>query len=129
MENYVISFTDTPNGTGGFTASRNVAVIMKDGERATGPMSLFNRSIYFSSYVPVTTAPGCVPGYPRIWGVDYLKETTTFPVMAGAGATDPANGLDANGDGASELRYKDFGPGGVIFGIGINRLPSCVTTA
>lgn len=127
MRNYMVSLTDQPNGTfSSFTAQKKVLVEFKDGERVTGPMTLFDSSIYFSSYKPNNVNP-CNEGNPRIWGVNYLTESANPPV--GTGVNDPANGLDSDGDGRADKRFVDLDQGAVIFGVGINRLPSCVTSA
>ncbi|MFO0617739.1 MAG: hypothetical protein U0414_34415 [Polyangiaceae bacterium] len=126
MRNYMVSITDKPTAFTSFTASKNVLVELKDGERVTGPMTLFDRSIYFSSYFPNNANP-CNEGFPRIWGVNYINDTSAPP--AGTGVNDPANGLDTDGNGLPDKRFVTLDQGAVIFGVGINRLPSCVTNA
>lgn len=100
------------------------------GERLTGTMSLFNGVLYFGTFVPANSTDACQMGFSRLWGVD--QENAPGGV--------PAPRLDVDGDPATpdEVRVtRDLNGNGttdddvnsVLFGVGIVRRPTCVTTS
>ncbi|RYE95084.1 MAG: hypothetical protein EOO75_00210 [Myxococcales bacterium] len=95
-----------------------------DGIRVAGPLSLFEGKVFFTTYRP--PAPGanaCDPGSSVLWGVDYLRSD---PVSTN-GDAGPAVAL--NDAGTTELVHAKSYANALIFGVGIQRLPSCYDTS
>lgn len=129
MKNYVYSLLEKPNAAGTAYESRaNWLIELKDGERVTGPMSLFNGALFFTTYNPDNGAGGpvCGTGSSRVWGVDYVLPKTPGNTV---------NDLDDGGkerlpDGGNLVQYLDntnalLANAGIIFGVGVTQMPSC----
>jgi type IV pilus assembly protein PilY1 len=128
MKTYVYSLLERPNATStAYESYANWFTEFKDGERVTGPMSLFNGALYFTSFEPTSGGgPVCGSGTSRVWGVDYILPKT------------PGNSTNDLDDGGKE-RLPDSGVlkqfidntaavlanSGIIFGVGVTQLPSC----
>jgi type IV pilus assembly protein PilY1 len=129
MKNSVWSITEKLNGTN-YESEANWYSDFDDGERVTGPMSLFNGGLYFTTYEPESPSSGqaCGQGASRVWGVDYLLPKTPGP-------SDLAlrdGGKERMPNGASFVQYLDntasmLANAGIIFGVGVSQLPSCTT--
>ena len=107
--NYMYSLLETPNGAS-FVAKENFHLDMLDGERVTGPISLFASTAYFSSFHPQSAmAVGnvCTYGSGNLWGVDY---------KTGDGRLDPLN---------VNTKSQSFGPNTIVFGVAVTQTPSC----
>lgn len=132
MQNYAFSLLEKPNAAGtAYESYANWFIELKDGERVTGPMSLFNGALFFTSYKPDSgNGAACDSGTSRVWGMDYVLPKT------------PGNTLNDLDDGGKE-RLPDSGNlvqfldntsamlanAGVIFGVGVTQLPSCTQEA
>jgi len=129
MKNYVFSLLEKPNVAGtAYESYANWLIELKDGERVTGPMSLFNGALFFTSYDPDNgnNGPVCGSGTSRVWGVDYVLPKTPGNTL---------NDLDDGGkerlpDGGSLVQFMDntnalLANSGIIFGVGVTQLPSC----
>ncbi len=68
LDNWVASIGDKA-GRG----KVNWSLELTDGERVTGPMSVFDRTLYYASFRPNPPQLGqcSKPGEPYLWGVDY----------------------------------------------------------
>jgi type IV pilus assembly protein PilY1 len=93
------------------------------GERVSGPMTVFNGTLYFSTFgVPASTAQVCSSGYARIWGRDFVT---------------PSNPSNLSLGGLQELQPPPANPwiepditdptlaGKVIPGVSIKATPAC----
>jgi type IV pilus assembly protein PilY1 len=86
--NYVYSLLEqrpaAPGGAG--QAKINWYSPLLNAERVTGPMTVFDRTLYFASYKPAYPAAGTCDqgGVARLWGVDYV--TAEGGVVAGGGS-------------------------------------------
>jgi type IV pilus assembly protein PilY1 len=79
------------------------------GERVLGPMTLFDRRLYFSTYIPPATTSGvCVLGSSKVYGEDYILKQ---------GAIASAGGLATTG--------FPIAVDGIVAGVGLRQLPSC----
>lgn len=129
VKNFLFSLTERPNLAGTAYESRaNWFVKLDDGERVTGPMSLFNGALFLTSYKPEPANSGtaCGQGTSRVWGMDYL-----VPKTPGNAVSD----LDDGGkprlpDGGNLVQYIDntsatLANAGIIFGVGVTQMPSC----
>lgn len=70
--------------------------------RVTGPMTVFDRTLYFASYQPVVpTAAACTNGgSPLLWGVDYLtpKGGSVASAQGGLGRWCPIGSVNSAGE-------------------------------
>jgi type IV pilus assembly protein PilY1 len=90
-----------------------------DNEKLTGPMQLFDGALYFTTFIPTTTADNlCALGHGRVWGVDVIDDD-------GAGMPKPL--WDEDGDPATLdlVHFSDLQENTVVFGVGVTRRPSC----
>lgn len=87
-----------------------------DGQRVTGPISIFNGAVYFSTFrPPALTDPNvCALGSSVLWGVDFVH-----PVL---GTEAPVGRLGTLGEAAEVI------PDSILFGVGITRGASCFNT-
>jgi type IV pilus assembly protein PilY1 len=121
------------------------------GVTPTGPLSLFNRGVYFTTYSPPDPSTAgalgktCLSGTATLFGVDYLGNDASpskFPIgqipsttaLTGT-ATYPTNcpGAPAltpyvNAFTVGTRRCVDFGPSSIIFGGAVSQQPTCVTS-
>jgi type IV pilus assembly protein PilY1 len=130
LTNYVWSLTETVAASGAaFETDVNWYQPLADGERVTGPMSLFSSTLYFSTFAPPeSTDSVCNSGSSRLWGVDYVTRQDEINPGAGGKAVvlrDDANAL---------VQFLEFAnlvpnPSGdikpVVFGVTIAQLPTC----
>ena len=73
MLNYVWSLRDAPNASKVFVPELLWVQQFEDGERVTGPMSLFNSFLYFSTVTPPAASAACTStNGARVWGMHYV---------------------------------------------------------
>ncbi len=106
------SLTEKVDGTS-FKVKENFHITMVNGERVTGPISLFAATAYFSTFQPQAVAVSgdvCTYGEGKLWGVDYLT---------GDGKLDPA-----------DITKKSLSQGSnsLVFGVAVTQTPSCADT-
>lgn len=138
---YVYSITETPQGTPP-TLSANVnwwlgtgsaPSGLRAGERVSGPMTVFNGSLYFSTYYAGNPAiTSCTNGDARIWGMDF-----DTPYSPPGGALCTANPSTCRGNGGMftlnltpAAGFVDVGtsfPGRVVPGVAVQATPACGT--
>ena len=109
---HVWSILESVDGTT-FKSKANFKIDMANGERVTGPISLFSSTAYFSSFQPqeiAQTGDVCTYGEGKLWGVDYLS---------GAGRLDP---LD------DTIKSQSQGANSLVFGVAVTQTPSCADT-
>jgi type IV pilus assembly protein PilY1 len=101
-----------------YATEANWVVPLENGERVTGPMSLFNSVLYFSTFVPSSVGV-CADGLSKVWGVNYLgSDTATPPGPAPefiADLTDPS----------TKTLFEAQPVGSIIFGVAVTQTPSC----
>jgi hypothetical protein len=136
MLNRVFSLTETVSESFDFEAEVNwietlgcsgeCAAGEQKGERVTGPLSLFGSSVYYATSSPAEVLVGqCGTGTSRVWGVHYTRSLDEFN---GVDDPDPMSGPagalpDPDGEGEPP-KATDPVPG-VIFGVAIERQPTC----
>ncbi|HXX67536.1 MAG TPA: hypothetical protein VEK07_10160 [Polyangiaceae bacterium] len=143
---YVYSITETPQGSPPALAanvnwyfgpqsapSGSPSSTFRQGERVSGPMTVFNGSLYFASYYAgnLSTA-SCTNGDARIWGMDF--ET---PFSPSGGPLCTANPSPCRGNGGvftlnqtPPSGFVDVGqsfPGRVVPGVAVQATPACGT--
>jgi hypothetical protein len=138
-KNYVYSVQEqrpTLPGTPGYAKVRWYRAL-ENAERITGPMTVFDRTLYFASYKPVVpTAGTCTNGgNPTLWGMDFYNPDPGGTDKGGAprwcplGKVDPVTGscqvaLTQNED--PTLLFTDL-KGAIIPGVTIRAAQSCAT--
>jgi type IV pilus assembly protein PilY1 len=73
--NFLYSITEKLDSTGKLRATVNWYLTFNDGERVTGPMSIFDGSFYFATFAP-SVSNACSNGQGRVWGVDFTNLVT-----------------------------------------------------
>lgn len=135
MRNRVISATEVLDENNRFRSKVNWVETLgcasdcgegqSQGERVTGPMSLFGSTLYFASSAPaLATSSECSTGTSRVWGVHY---TRSFDEAAAANTIDPMNGAAGalpQEDESTAPKSTEPTPG-VIFGVSIEQQPTC----
>ncbi|HSY24726.1 MAG TPA: hypothetical protein VK841_21520 [Polyangiaceae bacterium] len=142
--NYVYSVTDRLQGTtpaphafvNWYLGSNSGMASLRAGERVSGPMTVFNGTLYFSTYYAAasTSATACSSGDARIFGWDFVlpQDTTCSP-------TDDSVPCSRNLGGVRELAIpqastpQDFyeatttgaAQGAVLPGVSIQATPAC----
>ncbi len=110
MQNYLVSLLDKPSGNA-LKAVEAFHVELSDGERVTGPVTLFGGVAYFASYAPSNPSlSACSVGTAKVWGLDFLTG---------------AAGLDTDATPGPDAKSVSFGSQSVIFGVEVSRTPSC----
>jgi hypothetical protein len=73
MLNYIWSLRDLPNASHELLADPLWVQQLESGERVTGPMSLFNSYLYFSTVTPPAANSACSStNGARVWGMHYM---------------------------------------------------------
>jgi type IV pilus assembly protein PilY1 len=118
--NYVWSLTEElqPNRTT-YKTVVNWYQKFSGGERVVGPMTLFNRGLFFASYTP-SESDVCESGTGRVWGMDYIEPNSDTKDDGGAPSGLPG---DAQFLTATELTGSD--DGSIVFGVSVAQQISC----
>jgi type IV pilus assembly protein PilY1 len=135
-----VAGSTNPSAPGAIQAAVNWFLPMINGERVTGPMTVFNNILYFASFLPPNatspSSPVCTGGTPMLWGLDFELPNPTCSVgppdwqsiPTGCGGTPRdflptgwlANPPDANGNPTVNV---------VIPGVAVAVTPSCTNTS
>lgn len=128
MVAFATSLTEVTNtSTNKKEAKLNWYTRFTGGERVAGPMTLFNGTLYFSSFTPPSSsgAAACSSGSSRVWGVDYLLPKTSGVPADGGKERFPAQTTPS----IVYTQYIDSTnsliAGATIFGVGVTQMPSC----
>ncbi|MET0794043.1 MAG: hypothetical protein ABW061_21155, partial [Polyangiaceae bacterium] len=133
--NFVWSLRDVPDASKVFSATLAWGQKFVDGERVTGPISLFNSYLYFSTVTPPTGTAVCTStNGARVWGMHYLtpkngEGTPTTPaVRTEGGKAAPFLATLGSTDqfiSDTALLGTSADKKAVIFGATIAQVPSC----
>ncbi len=120
--NFLYSLSEKTSFVAGSTrvgASVNWYLRFNAGERVSGPMSIFDSNLFFSTYVPAGLGNVCAPGQARLWGRDYIRPLGADLSRGGLRRTPVADGTLSTTD--------DFYPAGdaLIPGVSIRAVPAC----
>ncbi|HEX3595766.1 MAG TPA: hypothetical protein VHU80_11705 [Polyangiaceae bacterium] len=108
--NYVASLTEavsTSAGVTNFQAQLNWKQEFTGGKRVLGPMTLFNKTLYFSTFLQTVSATCNDIGTSSVWGLDYIQSSSP-------------------GVPLTLLPTIDY-PNVVVSGVGLRQRPSCNT--
>lgn len=132
--NRVVSLTESRDvsstGAISFETELNWEIRLREGEQVTGPLELFEGTVYFASFEssPDPT-DACALGQGRIWGVHYRDNGGTPP----AGYLDPAGGYFPQpgfertpGTGVLEDHFRGPFVDRLVLGVGVTQRPTCV---
>jgi len=139
MLNYVWSLRDLPNSSHVFFADLLWLQQFQDGERVTGPMSLFNSYLYFSTVTPPAANTACTStNGARVWGMHYMTprdgegSTASPPDRTVGGAPAPFIlenfGLTDQFVTDTTLLGTNAQNQAVIFGVTVAQVPTCYAT-
>lgn len=127
--NFVYSVSEKVQGSATFKlrAQVNWYKPLLNGERVSGPMSVFDGVHYFATFRPTASA-GCSVGTPFIWGMDYITPSDTNDLSKGGNARLVNAGntyqfIDPTGGNTSSPIA-----GHVIPGISIQAQPACASS-
>ncbi|MEI9939649.1 MAG: hypothetical protein WDO69_20715 [Pseudomonadota bacterium] len=136
MLNYVWSLRDLPNASHELFADPLWLLQLENGERVTGPMSLFNSFLYFSTVTPPAANAACTStNGARVWGMHYItprdgEGTAASPPDRTVGGL-PAPFIKEN-FGTNDQFVTDTTLLGtnaqnqaVIFGVTVAQVPTC----
>jgi type IV pilus assembly protein PilY1 len=124
MRNRVWSIREAPQAVAKvpFKVKANWYLPFEGGKRATGPIALFDKVAYFSSYTPrVVAANACSDGCGSIWGVDYIKSKPT----ADGPRPLPKLAKDPNANKVVYVEEVKEDPGTIVYGVAVSKEPSC----
>ena len=109
------------------------------GHQVTGPMQLFNSTLYFGSYAAKSThGDPCQSGESYIWGVDYRDGSATFngtdTVYSNSDGTPAPHGKLDSGTATGTITgppYVNYVSEGqqLVMGVGITQRPTCFAGA
>lgn len=115
-----------------YTTTVNWHIALRDGEQVTGPLELFDSRVYFGTFAAATDdLDACEFGGSRIWGVDYLRSSTTPASGYSISSVGdfPTPGLEGTlGTNVFDAHYVDLAANTIALGVAITRTPTCVTT-
>jgi type IV pilus assembly protein PilY1 len=108
---------------------------LANAERVTGPMTVFDRTLYFATYTPaVPAAAACdAGGVPTLWGMDFFNASTSGISTGGAprwcklGSVDPVSGACsvALTQNENPALFDTTLKGAIIPGVTIQATQSC----
>lgn len=127
--NRVVSITeqltfDTTGVVSSVTPLINWEITLDPGEQVTGPVDLFQGTVYFGSFHSTSnTINACEVGYSRIYGIDYVEDD---------GARNPQAALESiAGSGVFDRAF--LGPAElpelsnqIIMGVAVTQRPTCI---
>jgi type IV pilus assembly protein PilY1 len=121
--NYVYSLTEDFD-LGRFTATHRVNWLkaFSTGERAVGPLVLFNSNVYFATFLGATGTNVCANGTSTIWGMQYIQPFSTTDFRQGGLAALP--NASAPPPRIQSIVRNDA----VVFGVSLAQQPTCFTT-
>lgn len=106
-------------------------------ERVTGPMTVFDRTLYFASFTPTIPAAGACSdaGNPTLWGMDFYNPSPGGPAAGGAPRWCPLGKVDAITGSCQVALTQNENPallfpdlkGAIIPGVTIRAAQSCAT--
>ena len=135
-QDMVFSITETRDSSNKPKAQVNWFNVLVSGERVTGPMVVFDHTLYFASYQPtVPSTAACTDlGVAKLWGLDYVKPTGAAASSGGlakwcpSASVDPITGVcSATTLAPNETIYNASGQSPLIPGVSLQTSASCAT--
>lgn len=137
--NWVWALRDLPDASHVFSADLLWLQQFTNGERVTGPISLFNSFLYFSSVTPAPPSDICGSGTTNVWGEHYMIPrdgvgTPTSPpdrTVGGQGSpvfnstNFPGITPGAQSVSSEQIASTTSKDQTVIFGVTVAQVPNC----
>lgn len=132
--NFVYSVTEKLSQSGGTTSLRaNVNWFLRfvDGQRVSGPMAVFDETLYFATFSAPSNTAVCTLGTPLLWGRDFeIPKDTSSLALGGIPRfnpllTSPAPDYYDPTQGSASSPFA----GKIIPGVSINITPTCSDTS
>jgi type IV pilus assembly protein PilY1 len=130
--NYVYSVTEKPDPVSNLLrANVNWYVPYTNGERVSGPMTIFNSTLYWSTFAEASGGNVCAGGTAKMWGRDYELPQTAADLSQGgiprlqppvAPPPTPPNYIIPS-------TYDPTLVGKLIPGVSVNVTPACADTS
>ncbi len=130
--NFVYSTTETADTQSNILRSKvNWYLPFTDGERVSGPMTIFDSTFYFTTYAAASNAGVCQGGTAKMWGRDYELPKDSQDLSQGGvpRLQPPQNPPPQPPDYIVPATYDTSLAGKVIPGVSINVTPACADTS
>ncbi|HEY2369098.1 MAG TPA: hypothetical protein VGH87_22030, partial [Polyangiaceae bacterium] len=130
--NYVYSVTEKADTVGNkLRANVNWYVPYTAGERASGPMTIFDSVLYWSTFAPASTSAVCSGGTAKMWGRDYEVPKTAADLSQGGmpRLQPPSSPPPTPPDFIVPSAYDPTLAGKLIPGVSVNVTPACADTS
>lgn len=123
--NRIASVTEATTCTGAtctWTSTLNWEARLAAGEQVTGPLQLFDGKVYFATFSSANDPTNaCALGASRLWGVEYLKNTTVLTQTTPY----PAGGIEYPAASSVYVQRLPDVPNAIIMGVGVTQRPTC----
>ena len=124
-KNFIYSITEKPDTTNNILrANVNWYFAYQNGERVSGPMTIFDSVFYWATFTPAAASAACSNGTPYIWGVHYEQATSGTPSLGGVPRL-PSATLPYVDPTVSDPTLVNK----IIPGVSINASPACADTS
>lgn len=128
--NFVYSITETPQ-QGKLRANVNWYLKFINGERVSGPMTVFDSTLYFATFAAGGGTNACSGGSAKLWGRDYVTPKNKADLSEGGvpRLQPPVNPPPQPPDYIDPASYDPNTAGKVIPGVSVNVTPACAATS
>lgn len=129
-KNWVYSISEKATGTQ-LAAQLNWYLPFANGERVSGPMTIFDSTLYFTTFAPASSGAVCSSGTARMWGRDFTipKDTTDLSLGGLPRLQPPVNPQPTPPDSITPSAYDASLAGKLIPGVSVNVTPACADTS
>lgn len=129
--NYVYSVTEKVGSDKKLRANVNWYVPYTQGERTSGPMTIFDSVLYWSTFAPAGSSGVCSGGTAKMWGRDYeVPKVSNDPSQGGTPRLEPpTNPTTPPPDSITPATYDPTLAGKLIPGVSVNVTPACADTS
>ena len=131
-KNWVYSISEKVAGAATkLSASVNWYLPYTNGERVSGPMTIFDSTLYFSTFAPGSNGAVCSGGVAKMWGRDFTlpKDTTDLSLGGVPRLQPPVNPTNPPPDSITPSAYDSSLAGKLIPGVSVNVTPACADTS
>ena len=128
--NWVYSLSEKATASQ-LTAQMNWYLPFVNGERVSGPMTVFDSTLYFTTFAPASNGAICSSGTAKMWGRDYTLPKNTADLSQGGvpRLQPPVNPTNPPPDSITPSAYDSTLVGKLIPGVSVNVTPACADTS
>jgi len=130
--NFIYSVTEQPDATTNLLrANVNWYVPLTNGERVSGPMTIFDSTFYWSTFAAAGANAVCTSGTAHMWGRDYEQPNDSTDLSKGGvpRLEPPTNPTTPAPDYITPSTYDSTLAGKLIPGVSVNVTPACADTS